>query len=273
MNKFLKLIKEELSKRSLSIQPMFLENKVYIDVKGGSWLVESVQEDEIVATNVATSETQTFTPVEFAKQIDDTVQPQQPENKLQKVAQELRQEGLARIQQGQELCDKCCGDKECDDYRKGQDLQAQGYQLLKQAEEIKVAGDESQPLTVAQQEQQFLQNKEVIEKGQKLVEQGQIIINSIQQNPEEIIKVKELLGQAQQLIQQGCKEIVQGQQCQDKVQLVSQQEQIRELEAEVIEQCQFLQQQVQELQTWLDEQGEQEAVEQCQKIVHSLLRI
>ena len=272
MKKFIQLITEELNKRSLKIAPLFLENKIYVDINNINWLVESVDENEIVATNTETSETQSFTPDEFAKQITipEPVDNSQSDNKLQKVAQELRQEGLNRIQQGQELCDKCNNDKDHEDYAKGQALLTQGYNLLKQADELKEVGDSENSLNVNQQQAQFLQNKEIIENGQKLVEQGQIVIDSIKVNPDEIIKIQKLISQAQQLIQQGCKEIKEGQQKQNKQILISQQDNIDQLQSEVVEQCQFLQNQISELKdelVKLDQNDEiAEIIKQCDQI-------
>ena len=70
MKKFFEFINEELEARKLKPLAVFTEGKCYITADGASWLVESVEDDEVVATNQETQETQTFTPDEFAQQVD-----------------------------------------------------------------------------------------------------------------------------------------------------------------------------------------------------------
>lgn len=258
MKKFFEFINEELEARKLKPLAVFTEGKCYITADGASWLVESVEDDEVVATNQETQETQTFTPDEFAQQVDvdATAKNDQTEkevSKLNQAAQNLMSLGLQKIAQGQQMCDNC-SDKESVEFKQGQQLQAQGYKLLKQAEELKQLDQYGEQLTLAQQIQQFKQCKDAIEAGQKIVEQAQLILTDIKElNKDNLCQAQEVIAKAQDLVKEGCEAIVQGQKQQNKETLISQQEGNQQLAQEVQEQIDVLKEQAEQLEKQANE--------------------
>lgn len=258
MKKFFEFINEELEARKLKPLAAFTEGKCYITTDGASWLVESVEDEEIVATNQETQETQTFTPDEFAQQVDvdATAKNDQTEkevSKLNQAAQNLMSLGLQKIAQGQQMCDNC-SDKESVEFKQGQQLQAQGYKLLKQAEELKQLDQCGEQLTLAQQIQQFKQCKDAIEAGQKIVEQAQLILTDIKElNKDNLCQAQEVIAKAQDLVKEGCEAIIQGQKQQNKETLISQQEGNQQLAQEVQEQIDALKEQTEQLEKQANE--------------------
>lgn len=258
MKKFFEFINEELEVRKLKPLAAFTEGKCYITTDGASWLVESVEDEEIVATNQETQETQTFTPDEFAQQVDvdATAKNDQTEkevSKLNQAAQNLMSLGLQKIAQGQQMCDNC-SDKESVEFKQGQQLQAQGYKLLKQAEELKQLDQCGEQLTLAQQIQQFKQCKDAIEAGQKIVEQAQLILTDIKElNKDNLCQAQEVIAKAQDLVKEGCEAIIQGQKQQNKETLISQQEGNQQLAQEVQEQIDALKEQTEQLEKQANE--------------------
>ena len=258
MKKFFEFINEELEARKLKPLAIFTEGKCYITTDGASWLVESVEDDEVVATNQETQETQTFTTDEFAQQVDvdATAKNDQIEkevSKLNQAAQNLMSLGLQKIAQGQQICDNC-SDKESVEFKQGQQLQAQGYKLLKQAEELKQLDQCGEQLTLAQQIQQFKQCKDAIEAGQKIVEQAQLILTDIKElNKDNLCQAQEVITKAQDLVKEGCEAIIQGQKQQNKETLISQQEGNQQLAQEVQEQIDILKEQAEQLEKQANE--------------------
>jgi hypothetical protein len=252
MKRFKKLILEEIEKRGLKVAPLFLENKIYVDHAGKSWLVESVNEDEVVATCQDNETTQTFSATEFAKDINQEATEQANdvktnENKIDGVVQKLQQIGLESISAGQKICDE--SEEGSKEHQDGKEKIANGHAILAQAEELKKQAGSKAQLSMAQQISQFEDSKKTIESGQAVVEQSQLIINDIEDiSNENVEQVRVVIEKCKNLIEQGCKAVVQGCRKQSPETLVSQQNGNQTLRGEVVEQMEILTKQAEELQ-------------------------
>ena len=76
MKKFLEFINEARAEFALESKYAIVEGNTYVGHKGTKWLVESVVDDEVVATNQETEETKTFTQEQFN---DEVIEPGQQE--------------------------------------------------------------------------------------------------------------------------------------------------------------------------------------------------
>lgn len=252
MKRFKKLILEEIEKRGLKVAPLFLENKIYVDHSGKSWLVESINEDEVVATCQEDETTQTFSATEFAKDINQEATEQANdvktnENKIDGVVQKLQQIGLESISAGQKMCDE--SEEGSKEHQDGKEKIANGHAILAQAEELKKQAGSKAQLSMAQQISQFEDAKKTIETGQSVVEQSQLIINDIEDiTNDNVEQVRVVVEKCKNLIEQGCKDVVKGCQKQAPETRVSQQNGNQTLRGEVVEQMEILTKQAEELQ-------------------------
>ena len=252
MKRFKKLILEEIEKRGLKVAPLFLENKIYVDHAGKSWLVESVNEDEVVVTCQDDETTQTFSATEFAKDINQEATEQANdvktnENKIDGVVQKLQQIGLESISAGQKMCDE--SEEGSKEHQDGKEKIANGHAILAQAEELKKQAGSKVRLSMAQQISQFEDAKKTIEIGQSVVEQSQLIINDIEDiTNDNVEQVRVVVEKCKNLIEQGCKDVVKGCQKQAPETRVSQQNGNQTLRGEVVEQMEILTKQAEELQ-------------------------
>ena len=87
MKNFIKFINEERVARGLSMKTLFEANKLFIFKDGSKWLVESSDQEQVVAVSQDEEEQsqQQFTPDQFESQIDDKATEQaQQEQDIQK---------------------------------------------------------------------------------------------------------------------------------------------------------------------------------------------
>lgn len=139
MKSFIRFINEQRQSRGLSLNTLFEANKIFIFKNGSKWLVESSDQEQVIAHNTAQGQQKQFTPEEFSAQVDheatdvqDTVD-KQVQGQIE-VASELQKLGLGQIEKGQQVCDNCQDDKQ--EFERGQKMIEKGHQLLKQAQEL-----------------------------------------------------------------------------------------------------------------------------------------
>lgn len=139
MKSFIRFINEQRQSRGLSLNTLFEANKIFIFKNGSKWLVESSDQEQVIAHNTAQGQQKQFTPEEFSAQVDheatnvqDTVN-KQAQGQTE-VASELQKLGLGQIEKGQQMCDNCQDDKQ--KFERGQKMIEKGHQLLKQAQEL-----------------------------------------------------------------------------------------------------------------------------------------
>lgn len=139
MKSFIRFINEQRQSRGLSLNTLFEANKIFIFKNGSKWLVESSDQEQVIAHNTAQGQQKQFTPEEFSAQVDheatdvqDTVD-KQVQGQTE-VASELQKLGLGQIEKGQQMCDNCQDDKQ--KFERGQKMIEKGHQLLKQAQEL-----------------------------------------------------------------------------------------------------------------------------------------
>lgn len=139
MKSFIKFINEQRQSRGLSLNTLFEANKIFIFKNGSKWLVESSDQEQVIAHNTAQGQQKQFTPEEFDAQVDhEATDVQDTVNKQvqgqTEVASELQKLGLGQIEKGQQMCDNCQDDKQ--KFERGQKMIEKGHQLLKQAQEL-----------------------------------------------------------------------------------------------------------------------------------------
>lgn len=139
MKSFIRFINEQRQSRGLSLNTLFEANKIFIFKNGSKWLVESSDQEQVIAHNTAQGQQKQFTPEEFGAQVDhEATDVQDAVNKQAQgqteVASELQKLGLGQIEKGQQMCDNCQDDKQ--EFERGQKMIEKGHQLLKQAQEL-----------------------------------------------------------------------------------------------------------------------------------------
>lgn len=159
MKSFIKFINEQRQSRGLSLNTLFEANKIFIFKNGSKWLVESSDQEQVIAHNTAQGQQKQFTPEEFDAQVDrEATDVQETVDKQAQgqteVASELQKLGLGQIEKGQQMCDNCQDDKQ--KFERGQKMIEKGHQLLKQAQELQAQAEDQAAVEAPEQTvQQF----------------------------------------------------------------------------------------------------------------------
>lgn len=199
MKTFIRFINEQRQSRGLSLNTLFEANKIFIFKNGSKWLVESSDQEQVIAYNTAQGQQKQFTPEEFGAQVDheatdvqDTVD-KQVQGQTE-VASELQKLGLGQIEKGQQVCDNCQDDKQ--EFERGQKMIEKGHQLLKQAQELQAQVEDQ--ATVEAPEQTVKQFEVSSQQAMDAVKAITDVVNQLIP-PAETVTVSQIAKQTSQM--------------------------------------------------------------------------
>lgn len=199
MKSFIRFINEQRQSRGLSLNTLFEANKIFIFKNGSKWLVESSDQEQVIAHNTAQGQQKQFTPEEFGAQVDhEATDVQDAVNKQAQgqteVASELQKLGLGQIEKGQQMCDNCQGDKQ--EFERGQKMIEKGHQLLKQAQELQAQVEDQ--VAVEAPEQTIKQFEVSSQQAMDAVKAITDVVNQLIP-PAETVTVSQIAKQAAQM--------------------------------------------------------------------------
>lgn len=199
MKSFIRFINEQRQSRGLSLNTLFEANKIFIFKNGSKWLVESSDQEQVIAHNTAKGQQKQFTPEEFDAQVDhEATDVQEVVDKQVQgqttVASELQKLALGQIEKGQQMCDNCQDDKQ--KFETGQKMIEKGHQLLKQAQELQTQIEDQ---VAAEAPEQAVQQFEV--SSQQAMDAVKAITDVVNQliPPAETVTVSQIAKQAAQM--------------------------------------------------------------------------
>lgn len=199
MKTFIRFINEQRQSRGLSLNTLFEANKIFIFKNGSKWLVESSDQEQVIAHNTAQGQQKQFTPEEFSAQVDHEATDVQYTVDKQaqgqtEVASELQKLGLGQIEKGQQMCDNCQDDKQ--KFERGQKMIEKGHQLLKQAQELQAQVEDQ--ATVEAPEQTVKQFEVSSQQAMDAVKAITDVVNQLVP-PAETVTVSQIAKQTAQM--------------------------------------------------------------------------